>query len=321
MAPGPVNKLLNEPESCTGMWDSGFFPHWRVLSFPHVFRYYFVTITQGPEGAAAENEREDKVMPRKARERGESRIYHVVVQGARDKRIFGTVQDKLSYTDRLLEYRTRFGVELFAFCILENHAHLILRESESADVSGFMRRLGISYSHSYRKAHGADGTEVYRGRYLSEPLELWQLPGAISFVESEPVRLGLAERPEDWPYGSAGRRSGKGAALYALPEEKSTEESMVAEEGPEQASPRKPAVLLEAADPKFGRTHEEAREALIRRFGENYRLTLCRMDRSEKEALVRELRYEDCFSIHLVSAATGFGRGVVQRVGRNAGRK
>ncbi len=238
-------------------------------------------------------------MPRSARVRTESGLYHIVVQGARGRRVFENPEDKLLFIDRLLEYKTKGEVQLFAFAVFENHAHLVLNEGPDG-LSALMRRIGVSFSHRYKKLHPGDAP-VFRDRYQSEPLELWQLPGAISFVETEAVRRGLCSCAEDYPYSSAGRRM---QSVRVLPE--------VAEEP--TAYGRTGAAFLEEISDKYGKSAGAAREALERRLGPHPREVLAAMSFEETEALIRSLRFEDQLSIRLVCAVTGLGRGRVQRV-------
>lgn len=233
-------------------------------------------------------------MPRSARVRSENGIYHVVVQGAGGEDIFRDAADKRRYLEKVLEYRNRFGLEVFAFCILDNHAHLIVREGD-IDISGLMRRMGVSFSYWYKKEHGLTGGRVYHGRYLSQPVALWQLPAMISYVEKEPVRLGLCRRPHEYAFSSA-MRSCSGELPAAAEEE---------------------AVfgrVLEGSAGRYGCTPDRAREALIRRFGTEYAVRLRAMPREERDNAVRDLRYKDNLTIRAISEETGFGRGVVQRV-------
>lgn len=234
-------------------------------------------------------------MPRSKRVRSENGIYHVVVQGAGGEAIFGDPSDKRRYLEKALEYRNKFGLELFAYCILDNHAHLIVREGE-IDISGFMRRMGVSFSYWYKKDHGLAGGRVYHGRYLSQPVPLWALPAMISYVEKEPVRLGLCVSPHEYGFSSAIRGA---EAADSVPD--------VAEEGASYGR------VLELSAGRYGCTADQARAALIRRFGTEYAVRLRAMPKEERDNAVRDLRYRDNLSIHAISEASGFGRGVVQR--------
>lgn len=234
-------------------------------------------------------------MPRTARVRSENGIYHVVVQGAGGEDIFRDAADKRRYLEKILEYRNRFGLEVFAFCILDNHAHFIIREGD-IDISGLMRRMGVSFSYWYKKEHGLTGGRVYHGRYLSQPVALWQLPAIISYVEKEPMRQGLCRCPEDYVFSSALRT---GSCELSAAEEEAVF-----------------GRVIEGSAGRYGCTKDRARKALIRRFGTEYALRLRAMPREELDAAVRDLRYKDNLTIRAISEETGFGRGVVQRIRR-----
>ena len=86
-------------------------------------------------------------MPRNARQRDEKGIHHVVVQGKRLENIFENEAEKELYLETLLQYKAKTGIKLYAFCILENHVHLVLQETKEESVSAFMRRVGVRFSY------------------------------------------------------------------------------------------------------------------------------------------------------------------------------
>ena len=246
-------------------------------------------------------------MSRKARARSESGLYHVVLQGSRGACIFEKREDKLLLIDRLMEYKTVCRAELFAFSVFDNHAHLVVREGPEG-ISSLMRRITVSFAHRYKKLHPA-GQSVFRDRYRSEPIELWELPGVISYVENEPVRLGLCLTASSYPFGSAARKLCPEERLR-LCTEGSTVLSAAEPESPYGLRP----VFLEHMSDKYGKSEEEARAALKKRIGPEGSLGLHRLSRPETDELIRKLRFEDHISIRLVSSVTGIGRGIVQRV-------
>lgn len=249
-------------------------------------------------------------MPRTPRARTKSGIHHIVVQGVRNRNIFFKDENKDLYLDILLRYRARFEMEIYAYCILENHCHILLKEG-LIDVSSFMRRVGVSYSYWYKKREEETGA-IFRGRYLSEPLEEGKLADLIRFIHEEPVERGLVQNPEEYIWSSA-RRYQRQGAFY-----RREFESVCAEEQSNYGSQRKrlSGAFLEEVPSKFGKSLEEAEEALQKRLGERGMEELPRMSMEERNNLLWQLRYEDDISIQLVSRITGIGRGVIQRIRR-----
>ncbi len=81
-------------------------------------------------------------MPRIARQPPDGGIYHILNRGNGRQRVFHKVGDYLAFSDLLVEMRKRFGIELFAYCLMPNHFHLLARACErilAAACSGLRR--------------------------------------------------------------------------------------------------------------------------------------------------------------------------------------
>lgn len=253
-------------------------------------------------------------MPREARQRREQGMHHVVVQGKRKEQIFGEEESKERYLETVLRYKQKTGVQVYAYCILENHAHLVLRESAVEDVSNFMRRVGVSYAYWYRMQHPNHpaGRELFRGRYMSEPLETEpELLETVRYIHQEPLRLHLAERMEDYPWSSY--------RLYLRPgsfiDSRVVLDSLHFSGGyasymQEEAE----GSFLEEVPVKYGRDDAEARELLEARLQAEGCHSLLYLDDEEKKEILRKLRYEDGISIQQLARVSGVNRGIIQRL-------
>lgn len=100
-------------------------------------------------------------MPRTPRAREESGIHHVVVQGLDHQKIFEENDDKDLYLDIVLRFKERFDMRLYAYCIMPNHAHLLLKEGE-IDISSFMRRSGSQLCPLVQDESHSGGPRVQR---------------------------------------------------------------------------------------------------------------------------------------------------------------
>jgi putative transposase len=99
---------------------------------------------------------------------------------------------------------------LLAYCLMENHVHLLM-ETPQANLSGGMQRMHGLYAREFNTRHGRSG-HVFQGRYGAVRMTTDdQLIGAAIYVAMNPVEAGLCSRPEEWPWSShaeviAGRR-------------------------------------------------------------------------------------------------------------------
>ncbi len=56
-------------------------------------------------------------------------LYHVVVKGINKERIFDQQREKVYLKKIILEFKEKYGIEIYAYCIMSNHAHFIIRQN------------------------------------------------------------------------------------------------------------------------------------------------------------------------------------------------
>jgi putative transposase len=102
-------------------------------------------------------------MPRKMRIQYPGALYHVTSRGNARRVIFHTDVDRARFLDQLRDRVESYGVIVYAFVLMGNHYHLLIR-SPRANLSRFMQRLNTSYALYYRYKHSRPG-HVFQGRY------------------------------------------------------------------------------------------------------------------------------------------------------------
>jgi len=105
------------------------------------------------------------MMPRRARLDAPGTLHHVIVRGIEKRRIVNDVADRKNFVDRLGGLAVETETSIYAWAIMTNHAHLLLRSSEMG-LSGFMRRLLTGYAVSYNRRHRRWG-HLFQNRYKS----------------------------------------------------------------------------------------------------------------------------------------------------------
>ena len=104
-------------------------------------------------------------MPRRARLDAPGTLHHVIVRGIERRRIVNDVADRKNFVKRLGELSAGTKTSIYAWALLTNHAHILLRSAEIG-LAGFMRRLLTGYAVSYNRRHRRWG-HLFQNRYKS----------------------------------------------------------------------------------------------------------------------------------------------------------
>lgn len=107
-------------------------------------------------------------MARKLRVQYEGAISHVTVRGVERRRIFDDDADRERFLNRLGEAVAEYGVRLYLFCCMRNHAHVVC-ETPRANLSAFMHKLQTAYTVYYNLRHRRAG-HLMQGRFGAEPV-------------------------------------------------------------------------------------------------------------------------------------------------------
>ena len=140
-------------------------------------------------------------------------LYHVIVRGNQQQKTFLTDQDYQAYLERVSRYREKYGITLYAYCLMPNHVHLLL-ECSDKPLSKFMQGLQQSYTQYFNRAHRKVG-HLFQGRYKAIVCEKDEyLLSLLRYIHLNPVRAGLVQRPDQYKYSGHGAYlSGSGKGL------------------------------------------------------------------------------------------------------------
>jgi putative transposase len=104
-------------------------------------------------------------MPRKARLDAPGTLHHVIMRGIEKRKIVTNQYDRIDFVERLGHLAEETDTAIYAWALLNNHAHILLRSSE-AGISHFMRRLLTGYAINYNLRHKRHG-HLFQNRYKS----------------------------------------------------------------------------------------------------------------------------------------------------------
>ncbi|WP_114953075.1 transposase [Sphingosinicella terrae] len=139
--------------------------------------------------------------------------HHVTQRGNRRLPIFFGDDDRKLYLALLRDGCAGAGVRCLAWCLMDNHVHLILVPESAEGLRGALAEAHRRYTRHVNFREGWRGF-LFQGRFASYPMDDAHLMVAVRYVERNPVAAGMVERAEDWPWSSArshvvGRRAGQ----------------------------------------------------------------------------------------------------------------
>lgn len=140
-------------------------------------------------------------MPRKARKLSSTNIYHVMIRGNRKQDIFLEDEDRFKFIKILKKVKQKGEYELYSFCLMNNHVHLLIKEKNEL-LSRIMKRVNISYVNYFNQKYKQIG-HLFQGRFKSEPIENENyLLAVLSYIHHNPLNAFIINNLEDYPWSS-----------------------------------------------------------------------------------------------------------------------
>jgi putative transposase len=130
-------------------------------------------------------------------------------RGAKRAALFETSADYDAFAGLLGDSPGRFDVALFAYCLMQNHWHLLLSPRLDGALSAFMHWLTTTHARRWQSFHRLDGQgAVYQGRFKAVLVcDDHHFLSVSRYVERNPVRAGLVASAADWRWSSLGQRA------------------------------------------------------------------------------------------------------------------
>jgi REP element-mobilizing transposase RayT len=140
-------------------------------------------------------------MPRKARTKSSTGIYHILIRGINRQIIFEDDEDYQQYLEVLKEQKEKSGIEIYAYCLMSNHIHLLIKEG-SEELGTVFKRIGASYVYWYNWKYNRRG-HLYQDRFKSEEVQNDSyFLTVIKYIHQNPVKAGITKKLEQYPWCS-----------------------------------------------------------------------------------------------------------------------
>ena len=141
-------------------------------------------------------------MPRIGRKNLDTSFFHVIVQGINKEYIFYKEEYIKKYKELLLDQLDKYDVKIISYCIMNNHAHILIYTKEIELMSEYMKSVNTSYARYYNKSENRVGY-VFRNRYESEPIyEEIYLLNCIGYIHNNPVKAKMVNSVGEYKYSS-----------------------------------------------------------------------------------------------------------------------
>ena len=139
-------------------------------------------------------------MPRKARIKSNTGIYHIMLRGIDKRNIFLDDNDKLKFISDIKKAKEKANFNIFGYCLMDNHVHLLMQESEEIGTS--IKRITVSYAGWHNKKYDRVG-HLLQNRYLSEPINSEQyLLTVLRYIHQNPVKARIVDNSNKYKWSS-----------------------------------------------------------------------------------------------------------------------
>jgi len=127
--------------------------------------------------------------------------HHITQRGNRRQQTFFNESDYSAYIDLMAEWCERCGVEIWGYCLMPNHTHLIARPEKIDSLSSAIGEAHRRYSRMINFREGWRGY-LWQGRFSSFVMDEAHLIASIRYIERNPVRAKLVNDPGDYKWSS-----------------------------------------------------------------------------------------------------------------------
>ncbi len=250
-------------------------------------------------------------MARKPRKKSESDIYHILMRGINRQVIFEDEYDYGRFVQTLEKYKEQSRFDLYAYCLMSNHVHLLLKVGQEP-LEQLMRRICGSYVYWYNAKYDRVGY-LFQGRFKSEVVEddSYFLT-VLRYIHQNPVKAGIVKNTDQYKWSSMGEYMGEPKLIkttFAL-KYFGLEPETARERFSEFCSAANDDRCLEAEIKKH-RSDEEARELIRKVCRVESPVDLQGFDKVRRNNYLKELKENHHLSVRQIERLTGINRGVV----------
>lgn len=123
-------------------------------------------------------------------------------RGNNGQHIFTCDEDYAYYLEKLSDLKTEHPFDLYHYCLMGTHVHMLVKTQKETDFSIFSKRLNLSYANYFKRNYGALG-HFWQGRFKSQLIsnDIYFMQCG-KYIELNPIRAGLIDKPEEYIWSS-----------------------------------------------------------------------------------------------------------------------
>ncbi len=245
-------------------------------------------------------------MPRMPRKHSAFGYMHVICRGIGKQVLFEEEMDYKYFLKLLKRFSLECNVTLIAYCLMENHVHLLINDFCGHNMAPFMQKIGITYSGYYNRKYERTG-HLFQDRYLSEAVENEQyLLTVFRYILNNPQKAGIC--PASSYRWSSYRQFHKSnslvdtSLLYELLGSEKAYHAFINTENTDSCMEYE----------KFRRDDEWAKAKIHQCLGKKSGTFLQSLSKKERDKYILMLKKEG-ISVRQIERLTGISRNIVQR--------
>ena len=252
-------------------------------------------------------------MSRPPRKSSSTGLYHVISRGLNRQNIFEEDIDFRKFIEFLKIVKVEMDFEIYAYCLMNNHVHLLLKEHNTRDITKIMIKLLTSYVGWYNKKYQRSGSLI-GNRYKSEPIEDEQyFFAAVRYIHQNPMRAGSVRQLSDYQWSSYNEYFNKSDLVdthFIL--NLLSEDDVLAKEQFRTQHFFKEENSFTISDGKRLTDEQVARRISIVLEVDDVR-SIATKPKGERNMLLTYLKEKECLSIAQIERVTGIPRGIISR--------
>ena len=140
-------------------------------------------------------------MPRQARKKSKTGIYHIMLRGINQQQIFEDSEDFEKFLQVLNDCKAISEFKIFAYCLMGNHIHLLIQEIKEP-IEQIMKRIATRFVYWYNIKYQRVG-HLFQDRFKSEAVEddAYFLT-VLRYIHQNPIKAGICKKPQDYQHSS-----------------------------------------------------------------------------------------------------------------------